>query len=333
MDSNTFWGVFEPWVGSSQAYIRTTNGGATWLHDTVHAAPSKYTNSSIYASDANRAWVAMFDRGGSGGGLFATTDGGVTWKVDSTTYKNAGSAPGSIHFFDANNGVCVGDPTNGYYEIYTTSNGGASWSRVPQANIPPPQTGEITISHEFTAAGSSLWFPTYRGNGRFYRTTDRGLTWSVLVYPKMPIWLFPVIEFQDENVGLCNGDWGDVQKTTDGGVTWTTIPTSMKLAFQDLKYVPNTPGMYVASAAWRCNSLVQQYQYGTLYTLDAGAHWTMASAWTFASPPAVFDLPILSFSNPTSGWQGDASANIYKWTVPSGRIIGVHPDLIDFLHA
>jgi hypothetical protein len=250
----------------------------------------------------------------------------VTWKEDPTVFKLAPAAPDFIHFFDANNGVCVGDGTGAWYEIYTTSNAGTSWSKVPPENIPTKLAGELGAkTHVFTSAGSSLWFPTIGGNGRFYRTTDKGLTWSALVNPKTPYWYYSAIEFQDENVGLCNSDWGDLRKTTDGGITWTTIPTSLKFVSQDLKYVPNTPGTYVASAAWPYNSLELPIQYGTLYTLDGGIHWTMATASAIASPPANLTLPVLSFSTPTSGWQGDMSANIYKWTVPSGKIIGVHP--------
>jgi photosystem II stability/assembly factor-like uncharacterized protein len=333
VDSSTFWSVFEAWDASSQEYVRTTNGGTTWLSDTVHVASSTYKSVSIYAFDENRAWVLMWDRvTQSGGGLFGTTNGGVTWKENATVFKKAANGvygPDFIHFFDADNGVCVGD-SSGLFEIYTTSDGGGSWSQVLRQKIPAKIDNEWGKTHVFTAAGNSLWFPTIGGKGRFYKTSDRGLTWSVLVYPKTPLWYYSMIAFQDENVGLCNSGWGDVEKTTDGGVTWTAIPTSVKLAFQDLKYVPHTSGMYVASAVWLCSALMRQYQCGTMYTVDAGAHWTVASASTLASSPSVFDLPLLSFSAPTSGWQGDMSENIFKWTVPSGRFIGVHPDSLIF---
>jgi len=110
------------------------------------------------------------------GGILGTTDGGLTWTQDPTSFKTAGGWPDFIHFFDANNGVCVGDPTNGYFEIYTTSNAGASWSRVPQANIPAPVSGEKGLTGPFfAAAGNSLWFPTSAlGTGRIFRTTDKG---------------------------------------------------------------------------------------------------------------------------------------------------------------
>ena len=271
---------------------------------------------------------------GSGGGLFATTNGGQTWREDTTVFRNGGILD-FIYFFDAKNGVCVGDPQDGVFKIYTTSDSGVIWTRVPEQNIPGSLAGEGGKTHVFAAAGSSLWAPTMflppqAGKGRIYRTTDKGTTWSVLVYPTVPLWYYPKIAFQDENVGLGNGAWGDLQKTTDGGLTWSVIPTSFNFAFQDLKYVPQTQGMYIASAAWSYNSLAQKYLRGTVYTLDAGVHWTIASASTMPTPPTNFELPLLSFTAPTLGWQGDMASNIYKWTVPSGRIVGVHPDSLVF---
>jgi photosystem II stability/assembly factor-like uncharacterized protein len=326
VDSTTFWSVFEAWGESSQEFARTTDGGATWLCDTIRPASSRYKAVSIYAFDANRAWVLMWDRFGIWyGGLFGTTDGGATWKEDPTVFKVETGAPDFVHFFDAENGVCVGDGQGDLFVVYTTSDGGATWSQIPRENIPPKVANEGGKTHVFTAAGNSLWFPTMGAN-RFYRTTDRGLTWSVSNFPKASFWYYSTIAFQDEKVGLCNTGWGDVEKTTDGGANWTALPTTVNLAFQDLQYVPHTQGMYVASAAWSCSSLVQPWQAGTLYTLDGGVSWAIATASPVGAVPDNLTLPVLEFAGPASGWQGDMSSTIYRWRVPSGNIVDVHPD-------
>ncbi len=41
-----------------------------------------------------------------------------------------------IHFFDKNNGVIIADPSSVDFDIYVTSNGGTSWSKVPGLLIP-----------------------------------------------------------------------------------------------------------------------------------------------------------------------------------------------------
>jgi len=292
----------------------------------MSGVPGSYNLSSLFAFDANKAWATMWSWQ-MNGGLLETSDGGLTWTQDPNAFKTetGGIAPEFVYFFDANHGVSVGDPNDGYFEIDTTTNAGGTWTRVPQASIPALVSGELGVGGRYKAAGNSLWFPTYAlGTGRILKTTDRGLTWSLVIFPGTASDWVPIIAFQDENIGIGNGDWGDVKKTTDGGSTWTAIPTSLKLGTQFLKYVPGTPGMYVASAIWKYGSLAQQYLYGTLYTIDTGAHWTMATASTVESTPD------LVFSSPTSGWRGDPSPNIFKWTVPAGRFVGVHPDSLVF---
>ena len=79
--------------------------------------------------------------------MYKTTDGGLTWDKQETAFPGFNGNPIVIHFFDSNNGVCVGDPNNGYWAIYTTTNGGTNWIRVPSANIPAPiPAGEVGIS-------------------------------------------------------------------------------------------------------------------------------------------------------------------------------------------
>jgi photosystem II stability/assembly factor-like uncharacterized protein len=112
---------------------RTTNGGTNWTVSTITGATGS-TGSSISALDANTAWIATT------GGIFKTTDGGLTWVQQLTALPS-----NAIHFFDSNNGVCVADPNAGYWAIYTTTNGGTNWTRVPSANIPSPLSGRLVF--------------------------------------------------------------------------------------------------------------------------------------------------------------------------------------------
>ena len=50
-----------------------------------------------------------------------------------------------------------------------------NWTQV--SNIPPPAANELT--GHIASAGNSVWFGTYGGGNSVYRSTDRGLTWSV----------------------------------------------------------------------------------------------------------------------------------------------------------
>src|SRR5690606_35089027 len=84
-------------------------------------------------------------------------------------------------FFDINNGITQGDPASGYFEIYTTTDGGTNWTRVPNANIPTPLSGEYGYNNMFETVGDIIWFATNKG--RLYKSTDKGLNWTVSQTP------------------------------------------------------------------------------------------------------------------------------------------------------
>ncbi len=325
VDANTVWAIGAR-NGASQSYTRTTDGGVTWRADTVHIAPSSYCCGSICALDADRAWIAMHSHiTSSGGGMFMTTNGGATWRRYKDVFESTNGWPNFIHFFDDNNGICVGDPTDGYFEIYITSNGGTSWSRLPESSIPSPLAGEVAVAGEFTAVGSSLWFPVYTtrkdGGRRFYKTSDEGKSWSVLEFPTEGErdWL-PTLEFQDEQVGLGQNSSDGILKTTDGGLSWTLLPNTSWLVLNHQEYVPQTSGMYVATVTdVSCSPRICC----TVFTIDGGVTWTRTGEFS--------GRPDLCFVSPQSGWRGmEDSPNIYKWTIPSGRVISGCPTALAY---
>src|SRR5690606_14506928 len=104
-----------------------------------------------------------------------------TWTLQPSGIT-AGSFINSVHFFDAQNGVILGDQDEqGYFEIYTTANAGVTWTRVPLANLPPAQNAEFGLTNIFEAVGDAVWFVTGT-NGttprRLFRSFNKGQTWT-----------------------------------------------------------------------------------------------------------------------------------------------------------
>jgi len=162
LDDNICYG----YNSANSQYLRTTDGGTNWTVSTITGATG-LKGSGISALDANTAWIIMIDPSNTtSGGIFKTTDGGLNWVKQTTAFQGTGGHPNVIHFFDADNGVCVGNPRNGYWEIYTSTNGGSDWTRIPAENIPPPlPSNELGISgHEGESFGNSLWFGTFWGS-------------------------------------------------------------------------------------------------------------------------------------------------------------------------
>ncbi len=289
-----------------QEYTRTIDGGINWIGGNISNATGTRP-SSIFALNADTAWVAMYNVVGGAGAILRTDDGGTSWvHQTSALFSAAGNFPDFVHFWDANNGVCVGDPTGGYFEIYTTIDGGTTWIRANQAEIPPQFNGEFAITDVFTGdQGSTLWFGT--NFGRIYKTTDRGYNWTVAQTP------FPdfigAIAFRDANNGLCvsGGATGslDVARTTDGGTTWALVGTNT--AGMTLKgglcYVPGTDSTYFISTPFA--GTVD----GTTFSPNDGNAWIPVDNLIHTD---------IEFVNDSIGWTGsnELAAPMFKWSSP-----------------
>jgi len=303
VDDNVCWGK----NSNNSQFVRTTDGGNNWTVSTVTGA-SGLECSGISAINANTAWIAMNDPSNvTSGGIFKTTNGGSNWVRDTTAFQGSGGHPNVIHFFDANNGLCVGNPRGGYWEIYTTADGGTNWARVSSVNIPAPLSGELGIEHSNVhSAGNSFWFQTYAN--RLYRTTDHGYTWTVAdSVTGGPNQLGFGFAFKDDLNGLAADFFpiSVISKTTDGGETWAPIPYPPGLSTISslfIVYAKGTTGSYIITS--QTNLGGNQMQPGTAYTTDDGVTWTQVS--NLPCGPAVF-------SDWNTGWCGSVNDSVYKW--------------------
>jgi len=288
-----------------QEYTRTIDGGATWAGGTITNAAGLVA-ADISAINADTAWAIMFDPAGTQGKVLRTNNGGSTWAHQSTALFNAaGNFPDWIHFWDANNGVCLGDPTAGYFEIYTTMDGGAMWERVPSGNIPTPlpagEWGIVDVSSTF--GDSTVWFGT--NLGRVFKSTDRGHNWTAAQTPITDY--IGTIAFRDANNGIAkNGGPSlstDLMITNDGGATWNALGTNtanLPLSTSAC-YVPGTDSTYFMGGT--------AAGVGSAYSPDGGINWILADALYHND---------IEFVNDSIGWTGSGTIGglVYKWLSP-----------------
>ena len=295
-------------------FTKTVDGGSSWTSGTINITGNIYP-AMIHAYNADTAWVPMYpDPVGTDGGIYITTDGGATWnKQSSATFTGADAFANVVYFWNKDEGFCMGDPNGGYFEIYTTTDGGNNWTRVPQANIPTPQSGEYgTVGLFCVDENDVVYFNTTKG--RIFKSTDKGISWSVI---STPLNGRTRIAFADEQNGIVmeSGNASNAYYTTDGGQNWNKI-TDTDMFGSGLQYVKGTNRMYISSSA---NTSIGA---GASYSIDGGKTWRKFDA--------LIDKQCLSigFADMATGWIGQFNASATQGGILKYNGSGTFADFI-----
>lgn len=296
-------------------FTRTVNGGAQWTAG-VMSITGSLAPANITAYNDNIAWVAMYPTSGAGGEIFKTTDGGATWTQVTTTamFSNSASFLNVVHFFNENDGFCMGDPINTKFEIYYTTDGGANWTVVDPSTLPAVTSGEMGWTGVYDARGNTAYFGTNKG--KLYKTTDKGMTWTVISNTGLTD--VSDIAFGSENAGMAiqkvyNTSTGaitsmTVKLTQDGGANWSTVTPSGPFWKNDIAAVPGVPGKYFSVGT--DGQASSSAKYGSSFSIDYGATWSHIDTG--------IQYISVCFLNDTIGWAGGFNLNatqggIYKW--------------------
>ena len=321
VDDNITW--ISPSCGTTgctaiRRYAKTVNGGTVWTTGVVDLGANSINLeiANICGISADVAYAAVFPKPGAVGGIYKTINGGTTWTRQNTAvFNDAASFTNLVHFFNANEGVCMGDPAGGSFEIYTTTNGGTNWTRI--GGLPAAiDEEEYGLTNKFTAKGNTVWIGTTFG--RILKTTDKGATWTV---SQSPILDFGGgingdgtgdLAFTDQNNGLLmTGDDYLLYATTDGGVTWTenAVWTGSLRNF-GLSDIPGLPNTYVCVGEDLDNT-----ERGSSYSTDGGTTWVNINN---APDENFVQGGVIAFLNPSTGFASGFSTSaavggIYKW--------------------
>jgi len=315
VDPNIVWATAYDGSGGGanvQQFTKTINGGTTWTPGTINVGNTALGISMIHALDANTAWVAAYPTAaGQTGGIWKTTNGGTTWTRQTTaTFNNAASFTNVVHFWNANEGICQGDPINGDFEIYRTTNGGTNWTLVAGANIPNPLSGEYGYTRQIEVIGDTVWFTT--NLGRIYRSVNKGVNWTVSQSPLADFGgtaMSGSLSFATGTRGMITNINGQVWESLNGGTTWTQLTTTGTVFVNSLCYIPNTTIAFTTGAGAGAA--------GSSYTNDGGRSWNIID-----TEQHLF----VEFINQSVGWSGwfntSATQNgMWKWNDLSSPLL------------
>lgn len=303
----------------------TNNGGTTFTTGNVYSDTSTYQMGNLDAIDGSNCWVSAFMKASqSMGAVHQTTNGGVTW-TDMTpvgAYTNSASFVNIVAFVTPSVGIIMGDPVGTDFEIWRTTNGGTSFTKVPGANIPNSLSGEYGTVNIYEKYGpNDIWFGTTKN--RIFHSNDGGLNWTVssTITSTLGAAQFVTdIAFSDANNGLMTCYFGPsattasitLWNTTNGGATWSQIPSiSPQFGYNDFAAVKGVPGMY-GSCSNGSTSAVQFLSYST----DNGVTWTDWGSQNIG-------YLAMDFVDNQNAWAGTFSSQVVIGTEGVYRFSGV----------
>lgn len=273
------------WLCANVDHVRrTTDGGITWL-SAVGTGLDTAVGHAVEALDANTAFVSREPLDGTS--IYRTTNGGATW---TQVFYQAGGFINAIRMYDATNGIAHGDPVGGKWTILRTSDGGASWARIPtEPNRIGDETGWV---NSLTVVGTShIWFGT--NQRRIYRSTNGGVDWdSISTYSDDTYSMW----FSDTQNGVGAFESG-LFRTTDGGLTW--LPSMTTRAY----FAASGSGMLDCWAIDHTN---------VHRSIDCGQTWT--TSYVGGASEYLSHIDFVTSGNTITGWAVGDAGRVLKYT-------------------
>ena len=336
-DKNTMWTYTRsPFTDTTHIqkseFLRTGDGGKTYKKGTLsnndigfypHIQPFDGKTAHLISTDADGHFT--FKR---------TVDTGATWQDMPYQPK---TFPDLVYFWDKDNGIFISDPDSLDVIILYTTNGGNTYTRLPQTNHPRMGATEYPVLADFQVVGNTFffWSVDYITNvWRVWRSLDRGRNWTAgatFETGNVPGFT-PRLAFTDNNNGLLlRGIGSNYLKplyTEDGGATWKESSNLPSYTTWAIKNIPNTQNIMAFF-----QDTVRKMMYSAL-TNDLGKTWnsrkdlvpyTLDSIFTpFDFPPFIFtNLDIISNN---MAWGRFSRKDIYRYESTT-LIVPEKPDL------
>lgn len=215
----------------------------------------------------------------------------------------------SMEFWNEDEGIAIGDSTDGCLSVIITRDGGETWTKLSCDDLPKGTENEGAFAASDTnisIIGDYTWVATTAG--RVYYSPDKGKTWEVFKTPiikeKETEGIYS-IDFYDELNGFAIG--GDYTKpddnaankirTKDGGKTWELVAQNQNPGYRScVQYIPNRKGKELVAIGFK----------GIDYSNDSG------STWRHLSDEGFYTIRFLNDSTAYAGGAGRISKLTFR---------------------
>lgn len=221
---------------------------------------------------------------GTPGLLFKTGENGameVVYKeVNDKTFYDA------MRFWNAQEGIAIGDPTDDCMSIIITRDGGNTWMKLPCENLPKVKEGEAAFAASNTniaIIGNNAWVATGGKTSRILFSGDKGSTWEIydtpMVNGESTTGIYSIDFYDDKNGFAIGGDYtkpeqtkANKMRTSDGGKSWQLVGDGEEPGYRScVQYVPNSNGKELVVIGFK----------GIDYSNDSGNTWKHLSDESF----------------------------------------------------
>lgn len=189
-------------VGERGHVLVSRDRGATWLQADV---PTRAMLTGVALADERLGWAVGHDET-----IVRTLDGGVTWELVRSEPDNERPLL-DVWFRDAEHGIAIG----AYGAYLVTADGGTRWEERP--------IGEHDYHLNAIVEGPDGTLYIAAEAGHFYRSDDRGDSWTALPTPYEGSF-FGALPLADGAL-LVFGLRGNLFRSEDRGETWAEVPT------------------------------------------------------------------------------------------------------------
>lgn len=244
--------------GEASRIYKTTDGGSTWGLQLANADPKVFLDAMTFR-DATHG-VAFSDSVDGRHVVFTTADGGRTWpRVPADRLPPA--LPDEGAFAASGTNVAMWGPGHvwigtGASRVLRTSDGGRTWAVATTPLPTGPTAGIFSIAfrdatHGVVVGGDYKKEGEAVDNAAF--TTDGGATWSLAKEHGLSGFRSVVAWVPGETSSLLAVGPTGADRSTDGGRTWTPVPSA---GSDTLSLAPGGPVGWAAGVGGRVWKLV-----------------------------------------------------------------------------
>lgn len=188
----------------------------------------------------------------------------------------------SMYFWNDNEGIAIGDPTEDCLSVIITRDAGKNWSKISCDKLPKTFVGEAAFAASNTnicIKGNSCWIVSGGIKSRVFFSADKGNSWEVyptpIVQGQTMTGVFTV-DFYNGKIGFIAGgnfenpnqNFENKAITFNGGNTWKLVGEKTGPGYVScVQFVPKSKGA----------GIVTVDAMGIFYSNDFGTSWKKLS--------------------------------------------------------